>query len=249
MNIKAVILNKHLQIHDYVYSLSSTYANVATPIRNEWIKSQAKNIPKGSRVLDVGAGMCPYRSFFDHCVYITHDFVQYKGTDKGPSKDEWQYGKIDIVSDIEKIPVKDKSFDVIVCTEVFEHIPEPIQAIREFSRIMKPGGKVLISAPLASGLHQEPFHFYGGFTPHFYKKYLTMYGFHNIKITPEGGFFKHLSQEIYRGSNILLQKKHNQLLGFFMKNVLAKKIWNIEKDIFIAEFTIGFLVEATKKRA
>jgi hypothetical protein len=37
---------------------------------------QANRLPSGSRLLDVGAGSCPYRSFFKHCEYKTHDFAE-----------------------------------------------------------------------------------------------------------------------------------------------------------------------------
>jgi len=51
-------------------------------------------------------------------------------------------------------------------------------------------GGLLLSAPLRSGLHQEPYHFYGGFTPYWYKKFLTKAGFVDIQIKPVGGLFK-----------------------------------------------------------
>ena len=47
---------------------------------------------------------------------------------------------IDFVSDLLNIPVPDKSYDVILCTEVIEHVPDPISAINEISRILKSGG-------------------------------------------------------------------------------------------------------------
>jgi hypothetical protein len=50
-----------------------------------------------------------------------------------------------------------------------------IQAIKEMTRICKKGGQIIITAPFTSGLHQEPHHYYAGFSPHFYnyvaKKY------------------------------------------------------------------------------
>ena len=81
------------------------------------------------------------------------------------------YGKIDYVSDIEKIPVKDNSFDIIICTEVLEHVPNPIGALKEMARILKKGGKLLITTPLGSHIHQDPYHFYGGFTPFFMRSF------------------------------------------------------------------------------
>jgi len=101
--------------------------------RNKWVATWAARIPAGSRVLDVGAGSAPYRSFFQHCEYKAHDFGQVPEL-------KAHYTELDYISDIVDIPVPDGHFDVVICTEVLEHVPEPIKAIQEMSRILKPGG-------------------------------------------------------------------------------------------------------------
>jgi ubiquinone/menaquinone biosynthesis C-methylase UbiE len=168
--------------------------------RDRWVAAQAAKVAPSSRVLDVGAGSCPYRNLFAHCEYKTHDFAQLQ-----PDQllGRQGYGAIDYISDILSIPVPDASFDVILCTEVLEHVPEPIRAVQEFARILKPGGKLLLTAPLGSGLHQEPYHFYGGYTPHWYHKFLKEAGFESITIEPNGGFFKHYGQESLRFVTLL----------------------------------------------
>src|SRR5690348_7241307 len=130
--------------------------------RDQWVVSWAARIPKGSRVLDVGAGTGKYRSLFLNCDYRTQDFGQEHDT-------VGKYTSLDYVSDIAAIPVPDGSFDVVLCTEVLEHVAEPIRAVKELARILKPGGTLLLTAPLGSFLHQEPFHYYGGYTPHWYR--------------------------------------------------------------------------------
>ena len=151
--------------------------------RDKWMMKQAKNIPNGSKILDVGAGGCPYRNLYSHCEYSSHDFAQLSSSQ---IQDEGGYGKIDFVSDILSIPVPDGSYDVVLCTEVIEHVPYPIEVIKEISRILKPGGKLLITAPLQSSLHQEPYHFYGGFTKHWFLKFLTENNFSDINIQENG---------------------------------------------------------------
>jgi SAM-dependent methyltransferase len=160
--------------------------------RDRWIEDQARNIIPGSSVLDVGAGTCPYRNIFSHCTYKTHDF---SALSKDQLTGQKGYGQIDYVSDILNIPVADESFDVVVCTEVLEHVPEPIRAVNEFCRMLKPNGILLLTAPLGCGLHQEPYHYYGGYTPYWYDHFLSQTGFHDIEIVPNGGFFKLFGQE------------------------------------------------------
>jgi len=171
-----------------IYAFNST-------ARTKWVAKQAANVPANSKVLDVGAGSSPYRAFFDHCEFKTHDFVKLEPEQLWGRQG---YSQIDYVSDIKSIPVDDNTFDVVLCTEVLEHVPEPILAVKEISRILKPGGLLLLTAPLGSGLHQEPYHFYGGYTPYWYEKFLPETGFEQIKIVPNGGFFHHYRQESMR---------------------------------------------------
>ncbi len=146
----------------------------------------------------------PTGHLFNHCKYETQDFAQYDGY-KGP---EGQYAHIDYVSDITSIPVPDSSFDVILCTEVLEHVPRPIEALQEMVRITRPGGRLFLTAPLGSGLHQEPYHFYGGYTDHWYRKFLTEFDCDVVSIEPNHGFFAHLAQECARFSWTLERHKH-----------------------------------------
>lgn len=149
--------------------------------RDQWVKAHAEKLPSGSKVLDAGVGASKYRPFFSHCDYKTQDFCQYQG----PLVKYLQ--PVDYVCDIRAIPLPDSSLDAIVCTEVFEHLPDPMAALKEFSRLLRDGGKVLITAPQLSGLHMEPYHFYSGFTVFWYKHWLAEYQFDILEVTPQGG--------------------------------------------------------------
>lgn len=162
--------------------------------RDRWIAEQAKRVPAGSRVLDVGAGSAPYRPLFAHCDYKTQDFAQLKD-------EQLRYGgyaPIDFVSDADAIPIPDASVDVVLSTEVLEHVPEPIAVVMEFGRILAPGGRLILTAPLGSGIHQEPYHFYGGYTPYWYERFLSQAGFEAVSVEPNAGSLRHVGQETIR---------------------------------------------------
>ncbi|HYL72963.1 MAG TPA: class I SAM-dependent methyltransferase [Bryobacteraceae bacterium] len=159
--------------------------------RERFVANFATTVNTGARILDAGAGTAPYRKHFSHCEYHTHDFAREPST-------QGRYAPLDYVSDIANIPVSDASFDIVICTEVLEHVPRPVEAIQEFSRILRVGGILLISAPLGSLLHQEPFHFYGGYTPYWYERFLPNAGFRILRLERNMGFFSMFGQEAQR---------------------------------------------------
>ena len=218
--------------------------------RDAWVANMAKSVPQGFSVLDIGAGTCLYRPLFAHCKYKTHDFKKYDGTEKHGATS--QYGEIDYVSEILQIPVEDASFDIVLCTEVLEHVPQPILVLHEISRILKKGGRAFITAPLASGLHQLPYHFYGGYTPEWYKLFCGEAGMEILEITPNGGFFKHLAQECARAANLFSQNpklhgEHAKEFYHLISDRLPRLFYEFDDAVFDERFTVGFFVEASKK--
>ena len=222
------------------------------PCRDAWVKRMSEMIPAGSRVLDVGAGSCPYRRLFVHCEYRTQDFEKLQPEQL---RGHQGYGSVDYVGDICAIPVADASFDVILCTEVLEHLPEPIRAVTEFGRIVRPGGKILITAPLGSGLHQEPYHFYGGYTPYWYQRFLAEAGFDDIQIVPNRGYFSFYGQESVRCALLLAPWKGGRRLLWLpvwclglpwcLCVPLLARFW--DRAGWERTFTVGYHVSARRR--
>jgi SAM-dependent methyltransferase len=86
-------------------------------------------------VLDVGGRIQPYRCLLDGRVrrYIAIDLRQTP--------------LVGVVARGEQIPAADGRFDLVICTQVLEYIPEPAAVIAEIRRVLKPGGCLLLSAP------------------------------------------------------------------------------------------------------
>ncbi|MDH4185754.1 MAG: class I SAM-dependent methyltransferase, partial [Nitrospira sp.] len=226
-------------------------ANFGAHVRDAWVAQLAASLRPGSRVLDAGAGECRYRENFSHCRYQAQDSAQYAGTGAGVLAERWSYGRLDYVCDITEIPVEDQCFDAVLCTEVLEHVPQPIAALKELSRVLVKGGGLFLSAPLGSGLHQQPHHYYGGYTPHFYRRFLPECGLELRELKPIGGLMRNVAQETYRAGRVLTEQAPQELTTiarFLLTDWLPKYIAAFDAKIPVEEFTVGYLVEAVKVR-
>ncbi len=168
--------------------------------REIWLEAALKQVPQGARILDAGAGELQYKRYCSHLNYVSQDFAQYdgKGDDSGLQMGSWDQSRLDIVSDITAVPEPDASFDAIMCIEVFEHLPNPVLALKEFARLLRPGGQLILTAPFCSLTHFAPYHFYSGFNRYFYETHLKALDIEIVDLQSNGNFFEFIAQEARR---------------------------------------------------
>lgn len=138
----------------------------------------AKGTKRGMRVLDAGAGRSPYRKLFRHAQYEAADFAQLDSA----------YAPLDYVCDITDIPVDDGTFDRVICNQVLEHVPDPEKALAELHRVLKPGGRIFLSAPLFFAEHQKPYDFFR-YTQFSLRKMFEEVGFEIARMNWLEGYF------------------------------------------------------------
>ena len=204
--------------------------------REFWLERTLKKIPKNSKILDAGAGELQYKKYCGHLKYVAQDFGQYdgNGNQMGLQTEKWDNSKLDIVSDITRIPVSDKSFDAIMCVEVFEHLPDPVLAVKEFSRILKKGGSLILTAPFCSLTHFAPYHFHTGYNRYFYEKILPEYGFKIKEIGANGNYFEYMKQETWR-------------LSFMLQNYSTLPYWIFRPFCLLVELPMVALLSLMAK--
>lgn len=220
--------------------------------RIDWIKNKIESLPTGLKILDAGAGQQQFKTFCSHLIYVSQDVAEYDGVGDGTGaqKGSYDYTGIDIVSDITKIPIPNESFDVLMCTEVFEHLPEPIKAINEFRRILKIGGKLILTAPFCSLTHFAPYHYYSGFNRYFYEKHLLENGFHILEISNNGDYYEFVAAELRRLNSVSTKynNKNNSTLVNLCIRLLLKHLnkLNLENNRSSELLNIGYHIFAEK---
>jgi SAM-dependent methyltransferase len=99
------------------------------------------------RVLDVGCGQRPYENLFsaDEYVGLELDSPAARARDRA-----------DIYYEGAALPFAPDSFDALLCNQVFEHVFNPELFLAELHRVLKPGGKLLLTVPFAWDEHEQP---------------------------------------------------------------------------------------------
>lgn len=103
-------------------------------------------------VLDVGCGTAPYRPLFSHARYVG---VEVASSSKfGSAK-----SGADVFYDGRHLPMADESVDHILCNQVLEHVFEPIEFLLELHRVLRPGGRIMLTVPFVWDEHEQPYDF------------------------------------------------------------------------------------------
>jgi SAM-dependent methyltransferase len=217
-------------------------------IRDFFVESELRKIKKGSLILDAGCGSQRYKKDCSHLRYKSQDFGGY-ATDLKKSIDTsyqhleaYAYGShIDYKGNIWDIKTKNSTFDAILCTEVLEHIPYPIDTVKELSRILKKNGTLILTAPSNCLRHMDPYFYYSGFTDRFYEKILIENNFSIKKIEPVGDYYSWMAVEVARTSisNSLFAKLI--LFPTFLYYVMKKKT-----PVSVNSLCMGYHIVAVK---
>ena len=77
-------------------------------------------------------------------------------------------------------------------------MPDPVRALDEMARLLRPGGMFIITAPFWSLTHFAPYHYATGFNRYFYEFHLGRLGFDIVDMIPNGNFFECVGQELRR---------------------------------------------------
>jgi SAM-dependent methyltransferase len=126
-------------------------------------------------LLDLGCGNKPYKEYYP------------PGEVVGADVSQSSLGCVDVIIQPNgPLPFADGSFESILCTQVLEHVEDPHLLIQETCRVLRPGGKMILTCPFIWELHERP-HDFLRFSEYWLTKYLTEAGFEVEALHRQGG--------------------------------------------------------------
>ena len=147
------------------------------------IKIYAKSLD--GLLLDFGCGRKPYKNLFN--------VKQYIGVDIQQSGHSHELSEVDVYYDGKTIPFDDHYFDSVFCSEVIEHVFEVDYILDEINRVLKKGGKILLTVPFVWNDHEVPYD-YGRYSSYGIKYLLEKHGFEIIEISKSTNFVETICQ-------------------------------------------------------
>lgn len=200
------------------------------------VREFAGRLPAGARVLDAGAGESRHRGAFPGQRYLALDLAV------GDAR--WDYGALDVLGDLSRLPLRDGCFDAALNIVTLEHVREPQRVLSEIARVLRPQGRLLIVVPHEWEEHQTPHDFFR-YTRYGLAHLLETAGFRVVRLEPVGGFFRLLSRRLFNGLQFfpgpfLLVAA----LVLVPAGLLAPLFDPLDRQ---RNFTLGFICEAVRE--
>jgi len=124
------------ELYDRFWSKAHIWSPTVWP---EWVVVRELLLPENGRVLEIGAGKRPR-------VPIDHSFFADLSWEAGYALA--QLGAKTVVADGQCLPFRSSYFDLIVAAEILEHINDDQGALKEWNRVLKLGGRLVLTVPL-----------------------------------------------------------------------------------------------------
>jgi SAM-dependent methyltransferase len=174
------------------------------------------------KLLDFGCGTKPYERFFNVTAYIGLDYEN----EGHPHANE----QIDVFYDGKIIPFPDKTFDAVLATEVFEHVFHLEDTLKELNRVLKEGGKMLVTLPFVWYEHEIPYDF-ARYSSYGIIDLLQRNGFRILKIQKTTNFIETLTQMcvVYLNTNLLQWLGYIPFFGKIIRLTIIgfSNIWGV----------------------
>jgi SAM-dependent methyltransferase len=144
-------------------------------------------------LLDVGCGEKPYEAIFTPFV-TSYTGIEHEATFQQTDASKRTRGP-DLYYNGDQLPFADASFDTVLSVQVLEHTPRPQALVKEMARVLRPDGRLILSAPFSFRLHEEP-HDYFRYTPHGLRDMCAQEGLEVLEVIAQGGLWSLIAHKL-----------------------------------------------------
>lgn len=155
---------------------------------HEFIRREAiPQMKPGMKVLDAGSGKLPEQYLRDE-ILASGATLHTCDLNFGPG--------VDFEADVTDLPFENDCYDIVLNTQVLEHVKDPGKVCKELARVLKPSGLLFLTTPQSSPLHNLPWNFFN-FTNLGLGLLMDAAGLKMEKVQAQGGHFVLLAYELH----------------------------------------------------
>lgn len=224
--------------HDLGYSLRRYFIDA-------YQSREVATWESGIRVLDIGGHKTQKRGRFDLSRFGFRVTCLNLTPDKRP----------DVLGDAALLPFVAGCFDAVVCAELLEHVYDPRRVVGEMARVLRPGGRVVITVPFLVQVHGDPDD-YGRYTGSFWSRALVDQGFDDVQIERHGQFWS-VQLDAMRAWLTEMRRVHprrrwwfpivTRLLVWGRARAIRREARETDPASTLRHFTTGFGITARKR--
>lgn len=172
------------RIHHYDVLWAEEYVSKTPFYSSFWIVRRLRRVIRenahfaSGRMLDVGCGLKPHAAAFAPYIdeHIGLDYSPFSG---------YRGNRADVCGDAAVLPFADGCVDTLLCSEVLVDVPDPETAIKEFARVLRPGGALITTAAFVHPVHDRNDYF--RYSPEGLAVMMRRHGFRVERVVPTSG--------------------------------------------------------------
>ena len=189
------------------------------------------------RMLDCGCDQVPYYEVYRDQI-LENICLDWKGT---RSEIPW----VDVWADMnEDLPFESGFFDSILCTDILPHVWKPEELFKEFCRILKPGGKVVLTSIFNNWLVEPP-HEFGHYSEYALRRFCEENGFSVVQIESYGGHADVLLDTLNKG---MTGRVSNRIFRMIRALVISTPWYKVNRAKTRHLYPLGYSLVAIRNK-
>jgi SAM-dependent methyltransferase len=211
---------------------------------DKFVRLASELTQPGAKLLDAGAGDSPYRKYFEHTRYISVDTA---------STGHHAFQSVGVRADLAALPFVSDTFDVVLCTQVLEHVRHPGHVLAELARVLKPKGNLFLTVPQSWEVHEAPQDYFR-FTRYGLELLFNNAALEMVAIRPRGGYFYFMADRVgqlptYLRGGLWTSPLARRVLRILFQRLLVKLLASLDHLDTDQRETLGYECIGTKSSA